>query len=73
MRINCPFTSFFFKSIIFELDGAWGDWTAWSSCSKTCGEGTESRSRNCDSPAAAHGGKECAGKGTDQKDCTVGK
>merc|ERR1719284_1235897 len=33
-----------------EVDGQYGDWKAWSECSKECGGGTKERSRACDSP-----------------------
>ena len=51
------------------VDGEWGAWNTWASCSKTCGNGTTSRQRVCDSPAPAHGGKECQGESTQTKDC----
>ena len=35
-----------------------GDWTAWSTCSKSCGDGSKSRSRSLIS-GALHGGIEC--------------
>jgi len=46
------------------VDGAWG---SWSTCSKKCGGGEKTRS--CDSPAPAHGGKQCQGDSTE--DCNT--
>jgi hypothetical protein len=36
-----------------------GGWSAWSQCSGSCGQGTQSRS--CTNPAPANGGTACAG------------
>ncbi|XP_069105111.1 coadhesin-like [Argopecten irradians] len=41
------------------IDGAWGDWTAWSPCTVTCGGGRKARIRSCDNPVPANGGLSC--------------
>ena len=51
--------------------GTWGPWSAWSTCSKTCGTGTHSRSRKCDSPAPSNGGKDCAGEEKEEGKCNI--
>ncbi|XP_076471616.1 uncharacterized protein LOC143301299 [Babylonia areolata] len=58
------------------VDGGWGRWLAWLPCSVTCGSGTQSRQRSCDSPVPALGGANCSGSDTDtqvcqQQDCRV--
>jgi len=53
------------------VNGNWGCWSEYSSCNKTCGRGHQSRSRSCDNPAPAHGGKDCFGKGEMTKDCSI--
>ena len=59
-----------FFNISGPVDGGWGMWKPWSDCSKTCGGGGEAeKTRECDSPAPAHGGKECKGDDTMKKEC----
>ena len=51
------------------INGVWGSWTSWSVPTQTCGTGGSStRTRLCDSPAPAYGGKPCPGRGNDSKD-----
>ncbi|XP_060565319.1 properdin-like [Ruditapes philippinarum] len=56
---NCP------------IDGNWGLWSQWSTCSATCGNQTMSRTRLCDSPAAQHGGASCSGSDIETSSCTL--
>lgn len=49
------------------VDGKWGDWTNWTECSVTCGDGKKTRSRDCSPPT--HGGKDCEGEPTETEDC----
>ncbi|XP_031561120.1 A disintegrin and metalloproteinase with thrombospondin motifs adt-1-like isoform X2 [Actinia tenebrosa] len=51
------------------VDGKWSDWKAWSSCSVTCGGGSQSRTRTCTNPTPANGGKECEGEDTQTQAC----
>ncbi|XP_052285659.1 MAM and LDL-receptor class A domain-containing protein 1-like isoform X1 [Dreissena polymorpha] len=44
---NCP------------VNGKWTDWSAWSTCSVSCENGTQSRNRYCTNPPPAYGGKDC--------------
>ena len=41
------------------VKGGWGQWTDDTTCTKTCGSGTLTRSRSCDDPSPVHGGKKC--------------
>ncbi|XP_057313082.1 SCO-spondin-like isoform X2 [Hydractinia symbiolongicarpus] len=41
------------------VNGTWGNWTEYSPCSVTCGNGTKNKNRSCDNPAPAHGGYPC--------------
>ena len=54
-----------------SVSGSWGSWTDWSKCSKSCAGGTETRRRLCDSPAPAHGGADCGGDDSQQRQCNT--
>ena len=43
------------------VDGAWSQWSRWSSCSVTCGKGTMQRTQSCNNPAPQYGGQQCPG------------
>ncbi|XP_062907004.1 SCO-spondin [Mobula hypostoma] len=53
--------------------GQWGDWAAWTDCSRTCGEGVRFRSRLCDNPAPQGDGDFCVGPGTVSELCSKGQ
>ena len=59
------------KSLNYLVNGNWGPWID-GECGVTCGVGSRARSRNCDSPAAQHGGEECAGSRLDVVPCDAG-
>ena len=42
-----------------SVDGVWEEWGTWSTCSRTCGNGTRSRNRTCTGPF--YGGRDCEG------------
>ena len=42
------------------VDGGYTEWSFWSSCSKSCGGGSQMRTRNCTSPLPIDGGLDCA-------------
>ncbi|XP_076015524.1 properdin-like [Genypterus blacodes] len=45
------------------VDGGWGPWGPFSSCSVTCGLGLQESIRRCESPAPKHKGHPCPGAG----------
>ena len=57
---------------LFAVDGGWGDWTAWSTCSASCGPGTSIRSRQCNNPPPGPGGKQCTGLPVGNRPCNEG-
>ena len=52
------------------IDGGWA-WGEWSSCSASCGGGTQSRSATCTNPAPANGGANCTGSNIETRDCNT--
>ena len=51
------------------VNGAWGMWSAYSICTKSCGGGTMTRTRVCDNPAPAHSGTNCPDVNTESAPC----
>ena len=54
---------------IDPLDGIWGAWSPWAVCSVSCGGGNQARSRECNSPPPANGGRDCEGTNTSTETC----
>ncbi|TNN83795.1 A disintegrin and metalloproteinase with thrombospondin motifs 14 [Liparis tanakae] len=52
-------------------DGSWGSWSKFSSCSRTCGGGVRSRSRQCNNPPPAYGGRDCPSSAFDYQICNT--
>ncbi|XP_052263932.1 coadhesin-like isoform X2 [Dreissena polymorpha] len=51
------------------VDGNWAQWGAWTTCSVTCENGTQSRTRDCTNPSPTNGGLNCTGPSVDSKMC----
>ena len=52
------------------MNGNWGQWSsAWSACSKTCGDGVRTKTRQCNNPAPLHGGIDCSGNSAETQAC----
>ncbi|XP_051925237.1 A disintegrin and metalloproteinase with thrombospondin motifs 3 isoform X2 [Hippocampus zosterae] len=52
-------------------DGSWSSWSKFGSCSRTCGGGVRSRTRQCNDPPPAYGGRECPGSDLDYQMCNT--
>ena len=48
----------------------WAEWGMWSTCSKSCSKGEQTRERDC---VLVHGYKQqnCPGNGTDRRECNI--
>ena len=61
----------FYCSHISKIHGNWGNWGAWTTCSESCGSGNRNRSRECDNPSPAPGGRDCEGPGNETEECNT--
>jgi len=41
------------------VNGGYTSWSAWSACSRTCGDGERVRQRSCQNPPPSNGGADC--------------
>ncbi|XP_065098908.1 A disintegrin and metalloproteinase with thrombospondin motifs 2 isoform X2 [Paramisgurnus dabryanus] len=46
---------------IIKQDGSWGVWSEFGACSRPCGRGVQFRTRDCNNPRPANGGRSCSG------------
>ncbi|CAK8693253.1 unnamed protein product [Clavelina lepadiformis] len=53
------------------VDGRWGGWSPFGSCSRSCGGGIMMSSRQCNNPAPRHGGKYCTGSRLQFRSCNI--
>ncbi|XP_067655539.1 sushi, von Willebrand factor type A, EGF and pentraxin domain-containing protein 1-like isoform X1 [Haliotis asinina] len=51
------------------VNGNWGEWSKKTQCSASCGGGTRSRSRRCDSPPPDEDGDTCVGVSEETEEC----
>ncbi|XP_076845270.1 A disintegrin and metalloproteinase with thrombospondin motifs 9 [Brachyhypopomus gauderio] len=52
-----------------SVDGAWGVWSPFGSCSRTCGGGIRIAVRDCDKPPPKNGGQYCVGRRMKFRSC----
>ncbi|XP_076130733.1 A disintegrin and metalloproteinase with thrombospondin motifs 15a [Alosa pseudoharengus] len=54
-----------------KVDGRWGKWGAFGTCSRTCGGGVQLAKRECNNPVPANGGKYCQGVRVKYRSCNL--
>ena len=60
------------RRLLMQIDGDWGPWTSWNSCSISCGKGgVRKRTRKCDNPVPKGTGENCVGEHEQLKSCLV--
>lgn len=59
------------KLLFVTVHGQYSAWSGWSECSNTCGDGISFRTRSCDSPEPANGGRQCSGMAKETKPCRI--
>ncbi|MEE6480837.1 hypothetical protein FKM82_012679 [Ascaphus truei] len=53
------------------VDGEWGQWGPYSSCSRTCGGGIKTTTRDCNEPEPRNEGKYCVGRRMKFRSCNT--
>ncbi|XP_034265503.1 hemicentin-1 isoform X1 [Pantherophis guttatus] len=53
------------------VDGNWGPWQPWSTCSASCGAGEKIRSRLCSNPPVSNNGRPCPGDRAQISRCNI--
>lgn len=76
LNVKINYWTIYFRMLL--VDGGWGPWSPWATCSATCGGGIKTRMRECNSPQPQHGGRKCIGEANDEagcnkKDCPIGE
>uniref|UniRef100_A0A8B9HNU9 A disintegrin and metalloproteinase with thrombospondin motifs 15 n=1 Tax=Astyanax mexicanus TaxID=7994 RepID=A0A8B9HNU9_ASTMX len=54
-----------------KVDGRWGKWGQFGSCSRTCGGGVQLAKRECNNPVPENGGKYCQGMRVKHRSCNL--
>ncbi|KAM7018628.1 A disintegrin and metalloproteinase with thrombospondin motifs 3 isoform 2-T2 [Tautogolabrus adspersus] len=54
-----------------KQDGAWGSWSKFGTCSRSCGTGVRFRTRQCNNPAPSNGGQDCPGVNYEYQLCNT--
>ena len=55
--------------LCFAVDAYWDSWQEWNDCSKSCGNGSQSRTREC--ILGKYGGSNCTGQYLESQNCNT--
>ncbi|KAE8592011.1 hypothetical protein XENTR_v10018627 [Xenopus tropicalis] len=55
----------------YKVDGAWGKWSPYGQCSRTCGGGVQLAKRECNNPEPSNGGSFCEGLRVKYRSCSL--
>lgn len=61
IRFTLVCIKLYFLYFTIEVDGGWSEWSGYSHCSVTCGNGFKIRRRTCTNPQPSGGGADCVG------------
>ncbi|KAK7486510.1 hypothetical protein BaRGS_00022176, partial [Batillaria attramentaria] len=53
------------------INGGWGGWSKYGACSRTCGGGVKTKTRDCNTPVPQYGGRYCLGRRVHYKSCNT--
>lgn len=67
----CCYTLYFHVFMYLQVDGRWGKWGQFGSCSRTCGGGVQLSKRECNNPVPSNGGKYCQGVRVKYRSCNL--
>ena len=56
---------------MLSVNCVWGTWDTWATCSKTCGGGSQIRTRKI-TTHEENGGTSCTGTSSEQQNCNTG-
>ena len=56
--------------LTYLVDGKYGNWSVWTVCTKSCGGGLQSRTRDCKNPPPSTTGKDCQGPSIETRRCS---
>ena len=65
------FSQPFYSFIISATHGGYSEWSDWSNCSVSCGDGTQYRMRLCNNPSPSTYGLPCNGPSREEQNCTT--
>lgn len=62
-----------FCFLLIEINGGYSEWSKYSTCSASCGEGEQIRERACINPIPKNGGDGCEvlGAATESRPCKI--